>query len=546
MYLRGSMNGKKFIQWLIPILIMLVIALGFIYRKSLFNQTRDKIYALIFADKDLVIQGETTAIQNKEFVKDYFDKFGYESFWTDTNSHSGYRQMLLSMLAHADSLGLDPKDYHQQYIAKYDSVVRLSNYPIEKFEAENELVFTDAAITFLYHVAYGKEIPVAYNGVDYNIDSTKILNVFHDLILQRDWRKALAQLEPKISQYNLLKANLNATKFFLSNHPGIDTLLVRNDKKGLQVASLKLQFYGHLGQQNPDDTAISNELSLAVKNFQKLVGIDTSGQLDKSTIAALNFPLEKRVEQIKESLNYWRWTGRVKEEEFILVNLPAARLQIVNRDSTHDMNMRVIVGKTGTQTPQFTSYVTSVITYPYWHVPYSIATKEMLPKIKRNPGYMAANELELLNNKGKVLNPYKINWSRVSPKNFKYKIRQSTGCDNSLGVLKFDLNSPFSIYLHDTNRRDLFKNKDRFMSHGCVRVEKPMELAHYLLDEGLDSTTTAKLNQCLKDEKPTTFKLSKKTPVLILYMTADVNENGMLLFYKDIYNKETTTTKKAA
>jgi murein L,D-transpeptidase YcbB/YkuD len=228
---------------------------------------------------------------------------------------------------------------------------------------------------------------------------------------------------------------------------------------------------------------------LAVKNFQKLVSIDTSGKLDKSTIAALNFPLEKRVEQIKESLNYWRWTGRVKEEEFILVNLPAARLQIVNRDSTHDMSMRVIVGKTGTQTPQFTSYVTSVITYPYWHVPYSIATKEMLPKIKRNPGYLAANELELLNNQGKVLDPYKINWSRVSPKNFKYKIRQSTGCDNALGVMKFDFNSPFSIYLHDTNRRDLFKNKDRFMSHGCVRVEKPMELAHYLLDEGLDSTT---------------------------------------------------------
>ena len=92
----------------------------------------------------------------------------------------------------------------------------------------------------------------------------------------------------------------------------------------------------------------------------------------------------------------------------------------------------------------------------------------------------------------------------------------------------------------------MFKNKDRFMSHGCVRVEKPMELAHYLLDEGLDSTTMAKLNQCLKDEKPTKFKLSKKIPVLILYMTADVNENGMLLFYKDIYNKEAATTKKAA
>jgi len=540
------MNNFKITSWLLPVVVAAAIALGFIYRNSLLNSTRDKIYELIFTDKEVVVQGETTAIQNKEIVKDYFDKFGYESFWTDTNSHTGYRQMLMTMLAQADSLGLNPQDYHQQYIARYDSVARLTNYPVAAFEAENELVFTDAALTFLYHVAYGKEINVEYNGVKYNIDTAKILNVFHDLILQRDWRKALALLEPKISQYTLLKKNLNATRDFLAKHPGIDSISVSNDRNGLQAASLKLQFYGHLALQNPDDTTMSSNLSTALKNFQQLVGIDTSGKLDKNTITALNFPLETRVAQIKESLNYWRWTGRVREEEFILVNLPAARLQIVNRDSSRDMSMRVIVGKTGTQTPQFTSYVTSVITYPYWNVPYGIATKEMLPKIKRNPGYLAANDLELLNKQGKVLDPLTINWAEVSPKNFPYSIRQSTGCDNALGVMKFDLNSPFSIYLHDTNRRDLFKNKERFMSHGCVRVEKPMELADYLLEGRIDSATMAKLNQCLKDQKPTTFKLNKQIPVLIFYMTADVNENGMLLFYKDVYNKETFAAKKAA
>jgi murein L,D-transpeptidase YcbB/YkuD len=276
----------------------------------------------------------------------------------------------------------------------------------------------------------------------------------------------------------------------------------------------------------------------SLRDFQRMVGIDTTGKLDAKTIAAFNEPLAYRVEQIKESLNYWRWTGRLQEPEFILVNIPAARLQVVNHDTARDLSMKVIVGKQEAQTPSFTAYISKVIAYPYWNVPFSIATKEMLPKIKKSVSYLEANNLQVLNAKGEEVDPNTINWKKFSAKYLPYRIRQSTGCDNALGVLKFDLNSPFSIYLHDTNRRDLFGRKERFMSHGCIRVEKPMELANYILANGLDSTTTAKLNQCLKDEKPTEFKLKKNFPVLIFYMTADIDANGFLKFYNDVYKKE--------
>src|ERR1700733_9430646 len=116
---------------------------------------------------------------------------------------------------------------------------------------------------------------------------------------------------------------------------------------------------------------------------------------------------------------------------------------------------------------------------------------------------------------------------------FPYNLSQGTGCDNSLGVLKFDLNSPYSIYLHDTDARGLFSQKNRFLSHGCVRLEKPMGLAEYVLKEGLDTTNLTRLNKDMVDQKQEEFRLKKRIPVLILYMTSDIDENGNLKFYND-------------
>jgi len=158
-----------------------------------------------------------------------------------------------------------------------------------------------------------------------------------------------------------------------------------------------------------------------------------------------------------------------------------------------------------------------------------------LPKIKQDRGYLERNNIQVLNRKGKVISASSVNWHSVSRKNFHYTFRQSTGCDNALGVMKFDLNSPYSIYLHDTNNRNLFQNNNRHLSHGCVRVEKPFFLAEYLLGNSVD---TAYLNQCLRTETPKEHQLKQKFPVLILYLTADVNAEGELRFYKDVYGYE--------
>lgn len=535
------MNKNK-VKVIVLAVAVLAIAGGLVvFRKNIFADARERLTQLIRGKKTVVVQGDTEAINSRDFLEKYFEQYGYETRWSDTSAaHNAYRDMLIGMLQQADSLGLDRKDYHQDYIQKYDSLLRVPGFDVSAFEEENELIFTDAAISFLYHVAYGKDIPqIEYNGVKYNIDSARILNVFGGLMQHHDWQRTLDSIEPRTAQYHLLKSELNRMQAFVYSYPAIDSMVATaNSDTGKAITVIKLKALGLIVDTLSNDSLTDTGFKTAVRDFQRMVGIDTTGVADAKTLAALNQPMGKRLQQLKQSLNYWRWTGRLNEKEFILVNIPAARLQIVNQDSLRDMSMRVIVGKKNTQTPSFTAYITRVITYPYWTVPFSIATKEMLPKIRKSISYLDNNNLQVINGKGVEVDPKTVDWNRFSPKYFPYTLRQSTGCDNALGVLKFDLNSPFSVYLHDTNRRDLFGKKDRFMSHGCVRVEKPMELAQYVLSNGLDSATIANLNQCVRDQKPTEFPLKKRFPVLILYMPADVDEQMHLRFYADVYEAE--------
>lgn len=517
----------------------LVLSGLLIYRFAFFQSAGDRIISILKSNERLFVKGDTEKISSRELLQKYYQIFGYNVSWTvEDTALAKYRNMLRNMLQYADSLGLNPQHYHADFVHRYDSLSRMEGFDFSQFTDESELVFSDAAMSFLFDVAYGRDIELDYNGVKQHIDTARIISAYKTVLASANWRGVLDTLEPATAQYLTLKQKLNYMKAFLRDFPEMDTLTAAPTQAGMIAASLKLRFYGIISDTLAQDSNGLVYIPHAIKKFQRMMSLDTTGKTDTKTLAALNRPLGNRIQQLQESLNQWRWTGRLREEEFILVNIPAARLQIVNHDTARDLSMRVIVGKQETQTPCFTAYISKVIAYPYWNVPFSIATKEMLPKIKRSTGYLDANNLQVLNSKGEVVSPHSINWRKFSAKYFPYRLRQSTGCDNALGVLKFDLQSPFSIYLHDTNRRDLFGRQDRFMSHGCIRIEKPMELANYILADGLDSVTTARLNQCLKDEKPEEFRLKKNFPVLILYMTADIDALGELKFYADVYKKQ--------
>jgi murein L,D-transpeptidase YcbB/YkuD len=227
----------------------------------------------------------------------------------------------------------------------------------------------------------------------------------------------------------------------------------------------------------------------------------------------------------------------VKENEFtIVVNIPSATLLLFRYD-TPVFESKVIVGKRSTRTPTIASLLTDITIYPYWLVPKSIATKELLPEIKKDLSYLERNNFQVLDKKGAIADPKTIPWDALGPENFPYTIRQSTGCDNSLGLIKLNINNPFNVYLHDTPWKILFESSNRFYSHGCVRVEKAKELAHILLKENSVAVDTLDEKASLLGHKPTVLKLTSKIPVLILYNTAWFDMKGHVGFYADIYSK---------
>jgi murein L,D-transpeptidase YcbB/YkuD len=199
--------------------------------------------------------------------------------------------------------------------------------------------------------------------------------------------------------------------------------------------------------------------------------------------------------------------------------------------------MRIIVGKPSTPTPTLTSKVEEVILYPYWHVPYSIATKEILPLLKKNPGYINTGNYQVLNTAGKIVDPHSINWNSLSRNYFPYIIRQSTGCDNSLGLLKLNFYSPFGVYLHDTPNKNLFLLNKRYFSHGCMRMEEPMELGRLILKDNSVAIDTLEQKGCLYNQSPVVVQAREKIPVIVWYNPAGIDSDGRVIFFEDVYGK---------
>ncbi|GAB4053818.1 L,D-transpeptidase family protein [Spirosoma litoris] len=251
-------------------------------------------------------------------------------------------------------------------------------------------------------------------------------------------------------------------------------------------------------------------------------------------LAKSNPALADSLRLIRQTLNFYRYVNRFDADRFVLVNIPAGELNVFSRAGERLLPMQVIAGKPDKRTPCMTTYVQDIVAYPYWNVPQNIALDEMLPRMKRNIAFIYNQNLQILNEKNEEIDPEEIDWDGLSTTNFPYRVRQASGCENSLGLLKFDLANPLAIYLHDTNSRDLFtQTADRWRSHGCVRVQKPVELANLIL--GSQTFDAAFMTKCLVDQKPRTLSIPKPFPVFIAYNIADVDATGKLRFYKDVY-----------
>lgn len=247
----------------------------------------------------------------------------------------------------------------------------------------------------------------------------------------------------------------------------------------------------------------------------------------------------KRIRALINALNTSRWLhcARTQWPLIVVVNIPAAFLFVYD---THGIvfTSEVIVGKRSTRTPVFTTQIKGVILYPYWVVPARIATRELVPLIKKDIRYLDANNLQVMNQQGRVVQPETVQWNKMNASNFPYTLRQSTGCDNSLGIVKFNFYSPYGVYLHDTPWKSLFLLDKRFFSHGCIRVRKAMELARMVLKDNMVAIDTLEEKGCLVNQRPIDVPTTDPLPLFILYNTVWTDSSGTIQFYDDIYNKD--------
>jgi murein L,D-transpeptidase YcbB/YkuD len=294
------------------------------------------------------------------------------------------------------------------------------------------------------------------------------------------------------------------------------------------------------------DTKYDPTLVAAVKSFQADLGLPPTGLVSGETLRQLNVPIQTRIDQVILNMERWRWLPKKFEPDYLIVNIPEYRLRVFEQGK-EALTMRVIVGKTLTATPVFSDKMEYVVLAPYWNVPFSIIDKEMRPRLEADPqGALDRLDMEVVKGYGRkatVVDPTTIDWANVTQANFKYAVRRRPGPKNDLGDVKFIFPNSNDIYLHDTPHDELFSQTKRSFSHGCVRVEKPVELATYLLRDN-PNWSQPTIEDTIAQHREKYVTLKEKLPVYLVYLTAWADANGHAHFRDDIYGHDKSLAKE--
>ncbi len=310
-----------------------------------------------------------------------------------------------------------------------------------------------------------------------------------------------------------------------SSRPGIAALRARlaggDDAREAELA--------RAGESRPN--VFDDRLAEALRHFQERNGILDDGVLGPRTRAELNRSVEDRIADLELNLDRWRWLPRQLGERYIVVNVAGFELEMDEHDRPVE-RMRVVVGKTGWNTPVFADTMRYLIVNPYWNVPESITEEEVAPKVMSDPGYLQRNRFQVLRG-DRVVDPGSVDWTRPAT----FRVRQQPGPDNALGRLKFMFPNDRNIYFHDTPADHLFSRTERAFSHGCIRLEKPKELARALLPRVAGRSASA-VDSLLATDKEQWVRFDRGVPVYILYFTAWADEDGTVRFYPDVYGRD--------
>ncbi|MGI8582382.1 MAG: L,D-transpeptidase family protein [Chitinophagaceae bacterium] len=488
---------------------------------------------------------ESIRLSLPAIVDSFYLKNNYVNIWSKNEKWEPLSDSLYKFIEGSEAYGLFPSDYHYKDLLIIKEI--LTNDSLAKTDANEwtkaELMFSDAFMKISKHLKQGRLLPDSIS-LSANTSQTSVFFIknLQTVIDNRSLISLLNALEPKHTGYKALKSGIK--KFADSMDRKIYTYVVYPYKDSIAfVKNLqkRLQESGSLDPavKHVDSLQIAN----AVKIFQKHKNVKADGKISASLVRKLNASDAEKFKRIAINIDRYKQLPDQLPAKYIWVNLPAYYLRLIDGD-TIVFESKTIVGKPTTRTPKLNSVITDMVTYPQWTIPNSIIKKEILPAMKKNAGYLARKGFSLVDVKGETVDPYSVNWAKYT-KGIPYKIVQGSGDDNALGIYKFNFNNPYSVYLHDTNQRYLFKNTVRALSHGCVRVQDWEKLAFYIANndslnqkEGSVATYNSdSIKIWLANKERKRIIVKNRIPLFIRYFTCE-GKNGKIIFYDDIYGED--------
>ncbi|MDX9909497.1 MAG: L,D-transpeptidase family protein [Mariniphaga sp.] len=459
--------------------------------------------------------------------------------WINSNVLGKNGYVLLDYIRQIARHGLNPSDYHLFLLEKYVDKTKLFMAMDTEDMMKLDVLLTDAYLLLGLHLYYGK-VDSEKEGENWTIQRKKpelqLNRKLEEALTAGDITNGLNLLAPRYRSYWMMKEDL---AFFLELEnepwPAIISDTTINPAQSNQLLPKIRRRLIKLRYSLSDSISVTydTELEKQLKNFQKDWGLNADGVIGKGTLLALNTRPEMLINRLKVNMERFRWLPLHEPRKYLMVNIASFDLVLIEGVDTL-ISMRAIVGKDYRETPVFNALMTYIVFGPSWTVPPTILKNDVIPELLKGPEYLKKKNMKLLRYDGSEIAYSEIDWTKISRNNFPYMVRQNPGAENALGKVKFMFPNSYNVYIHDTPSRGYFARDDRAMSSGCIRIEKPFELAELLLADSPE-WPPEKIHTAMQQNRGQTASLKTPVEVLLLYLTSWTGGNGRVQFRKDIY-----------
>lgn len=467
----------------------------------------------------------------------FYERRGFQPAWVTIDGPTPLADSVMAAIGGAERDGLRPDDYH---LARVRALLATGSAPYTLVDVD--LLLTDAFLTYGSHLVSGRVDPVTVHP-EWTARSrdADLVQVLEGALSSGEITRSLESLLPEHPEYVAMRAMLARYRSVAARGglPEIPGRPLRPGERDPAVPALRewARLMGDLpaNTRMPSDPELLDPaLESAVRLLQGRLGIEPTGVVNLHTSALMNVPVERRIRDIEINMERWRWLPRELGHRHIRVNIAGLYVQVLEGDSIA-FESRIMVGQQYRMTPVFSDRMTYLVLNPTWTIPSGILEEDKLPLIRRDPNYLADNRIRVLDSAGREVSPTSIDWSTVTGRT-SYRFRMDHWAENPLGNVKFMFPNAHAIYLHDTPNRE-FERGRRDFSSGCVRVENPMELAEYLLQDD-PRWTRERIDAAVGTGREQTIPVRSPLPVHLMYWTVWAGIDGAVHFGEDIYDRD--------